>query len=99
MRVFLDLAWFFKERKWQYGFGILMLLVVAFLTLIPPRIIGEVVDAINEDRLTSELLVQWLGLLAGAAIIMYILRYYWRMLIFGSAILLARRLRQTLFQL
>ncbi|MBM7705661.1 ATP-binding cassette subfamily B protein [Chryseomicrobium aureum] len=97
MRVFLDLAWFFKERKWHYGLGVVMLLFVAFLTLIPPRIIGEVVDAINEERLTSQLLMQWLGLLAGAALLMYILRYYWRMMIFGSAILLARRMRQTLF--
>lgn len=98
MKVFLDLAWFFKERKLYYGSGIVMLLCVAFLVLFPPIIIGRVVDAINEDTLTPELLFQWLALLAGTAILMYILRYYWRMMIFGSAILLARRLRQDLFR-
>lgn len=98
MKVFLELGWFFKERKWHYGLGIVMLLFVAFLTLIPPQIIGRVVDAINEDRLTTTMLFQWLGLLAASAIMMYILRYYWRMMIFGSAILLARQLRQELFR-
>ncbi|MGI2326647.1 ABC transporter transmembrane domain-containing protein [Planococcus sp. YIM B11945] len=98
MRVFLELGWFFKERKKQYAIGILMLLLVAFLGVLPPRIIGFVVDEISRGTLTSAFLVKWLGILAAAALAMYVLRYAWRMMIFGSSVLLARNLRQQIFR-
>ncbi|MFJ5772169.1 ABC transporter ATP-binding protein [Psychrobacillus sp. NPDC093180] len=98
MRVFLDLGWFFKERKKQYLVGILMLMLVAFLQLIPPKIIGYVVDEISAGTLTIAILLKWLVILAVAAIGMYVLRYYWRIMIFGSAIFLARQLRERLFR-
>lgn len=98
MKVFLDLGWFFKERKKEYMIGIAMLMVVAFLQLLPPKIIGYVVDEIRLDTLTSQTLVKWLVALAVAALAMYIIRFYWRRMIFGSAILLARQLRERLFQ-
>ncbi|MDN3426754.1 ABC transporter transmembrane domain-containing protein [Microbacterium sp. APC 3898] len=98
MKVFWELGWFFKERKKQYTLGILLLLMVAFLGVLPPRIIGFVVDRISEGSLTPEYLATWLAILAGAALVMYVLRYIWRLLIFGSSIILARNLRAQLFQ-
>ncbi|WP_424237206.1 ABC transporter ATP-binding protein [Bhargavaea ginsengi] len=97
MNVFMQLGWFFKERKKQYFIGILMLLVVAVLQLLPPRIIGYVVDEIRLGTLTGAGLGRWLLILAGAALAMYVLRYYWRVMIFGSSVLLGRRLRSELF--
>lgn len=75
-----------------------MLLFVAFLQLLPPKIIGYVVDEISQRTLTTAVLVKWLGVLALASIGMYILRYYWRIMIFGSSIFLARQLRENLFR-
>ena len=98
MRVFWELGWFFKERKKQYTIGIFLLLIVALLGVLPPRIIGFVVDEISRGTLTGEFLIKWLGILAAAAIAMYGLRYAWRLMIFGSSILLARNLRHQLFQ-
>lgn len=98
MKVFLDLGWFFKQRKKQYLIGILMLLFVAFLQLLPPKIIGYVVDEISQKTLTTEFLVKWLVVLVLASIGMYVLRYYWRIMIFGSSIYLARQLRENLFR-
>lgn len=98
MRVFLELGWFFNERKKQYAIGIFMLLIVAFLGILPPRIIGFVVDEISRGTLTSGYLIKWLSVLAGAALLMYVLRYAWRLMIFGSSILLARNLREQLFR-
>ncbi|EMR06718.1 putative multidrug resistance ABC transporter ATP-binding/permease protein YheI [Bhargavaea cecembensis DSE10] len=97
MNVFMQLGWFFKERKKQYIIGILTLLVVAVLQLLPPRIIGYVVDEIRLGTLTGAGLGRWLLILAGAALAMYVLRYYWRVMIFGSSVLLGRRLRSELF--
>ncbi len=98
MRVFLELGWFFKERKKQYAIGISILLIVAFLGVIPPRIIGLVVDEISRGTLSAAFLWKWLGVFAAAAISTYILRYIWRQFIFGSAIILARDLREKLFR-
>ena len=97
MRVFWELGWFFKERKLHYAVGIFMLLIVAFLGVLPPRIIGFVVDEISKGTLTSAYLLMWLGVLAAAAFAMYVLRYAWRIMIFGSSIILARNLREQLF--
>ncbi len=98
VKVFFDLGWYFKQRKKQYLIGILMLLLVAFLQLFPPKIIGFVVDEISNGTLTTAFLTKWLIILAIAALGMYILRYYWRIMIFGSSIYLARLLREKLFR-
>ncbi|MET3574842.1 ABC transporter ATP-binding protein [Bhargavaea ullalensis] len=98
MKVFMQLGWFFKERKKQYLFGILMLIVVAVLQLLPPRIIGFVVDEIRLGELTPGGLEKWLLILAAAALGMYVLRYYWRIMIFGSSVLLGRQMRERLFR-
>lgn len=97
MRVFWELGWFFKERKKQYITGVILLLFVAFLGVLPPRIIGFVVDEIGRDTLTPAFLVKWLGILGASALLMYALRYAWRLMIFGSSILLAQNLRERLF--
>ena len=97
MKVFLQLGWFFKQRKKQYLFGVVMLMFVAFLQLFPPKIIGFIVDEIRLGTLTSSTLTKWLLVLAGSALGMYVLRYYWRIMIFGSAVLLARQMRGRLF--
>lgn len=98
LRVFLELGWFFKERRWQYAAGITMLVIVAALQLVPPKIIGVVVDEITEDRLTSRKLFMWLGILAVTTIVMYIIRYLWRQMIYGSSMTLAKQLRAKLFR-
>src|SRR5690606_10555926 len=63
----------------------------------PPRIIGFVVDEIGRGTLTPAFLVKWLGILGASALLMYALRYAWRLMIFDSSILLARNLRERLF--
>ncbi|MBU8877936.1 ATP-binding cassette domain-containing protein [Bacillus sp. FJAT-29790] len=97
MKVFLDLMWFFKQEKKAYLTGILLLLFVALLQLIPPRVIGIFVDHIKNETMTTEILYMWVGVLIGTALIMYVLRYFWRILIFGSAVKLSRLLRNKLY--
>lgn len=98
MRVFLQLMWFFKQEKKAYLTGIFLLLIVAFLQLIPPKVIGTVVDQIQEKQLTATILGQWVGLLVVVALAMYVLRYYWRIMIFGSGVKLSRLLRNRLYK-
>ncbi len=98
MKIFVKLGWFFKQEKKAYIIGIVMLLFVAILQLIPPWIIGIVVDRINNDSLTGTGLSNLVAILIASGIGMYILRYFWRIKIFGSAVKLARELRYRLFE-
>lgn len=98
MKVFLKLGWFFKERRKEYIFGVLMLLCVSILQIIPPKIIGITLDEIGAGTLTIKSLTKWLGIIIAIAVVMYILRFYWRKMIFGSSNYLAKVLRQKLFR-
>ncbi|MBE7147781.1 ATP-binding cassette domain-containing protein [Bacillus mycoides] len=98
MKVFFNLAWFFKQEKRAYIIGIIMLFGVALLELVAPRVLGIVVDEINSGTLTSEKLLNWVILLVVVGITMYILRYLWRIMIFGSSLKLARQLRKNLYE-
>ncbi len=97
MKVLLQLGWFFKQRKKHYFFGILSLMIVSMLQLLPPKIIGIIVDDITKKTLTVEGLTQWLIILGIAGILMYVARNFWRLMIFGSSVLLARTMRTKLF--
>jgi len=98
MKVFLDLAWFFKQEKRAYIMGSFLLLGVALLELVPPKIIGIIVDEISNQSLTTQKLLQWVSILVGAGVLVYILRYAWRIMIFGSSLKLARQLRRKLYE-
>ncbi|WP_423410186.1 ABC transporter transmembrane domain-containing protein [Heyndrickxia sp. MSNUG] len=97
MSVFKDLMWYFKAEKRAYLTGIFLLLFVALLQLVPPRIIGIVVDEITNGTLTVGALGKWIFVLAVSGLAMYTLRYYWRIMIFGSAVKLSRLLRNRLY--
>lgn len=97
MKVLKELSWFFKQQKKQYLIGVLALVFVSILQLFPPKIIGLIVDEIRLHSLTATGLVKWLLILAIAGILMYIARFYWRVMIFGSSVLLSRTLREQLF--
>nr|WP_295974345.1 ABC transporter transmembrane domain-containing protein [uncultured Bacillus sp.] len=97
MKVFMDLMWFFKQEKRPYILGIALLIVVAMLELVPPKVIGIVVDEIKNGTLTDRRLFTWMMVLAVTVIFMYIVRYFWRLMIFGSAYKLARQLRDMLY--
>ncbi|MGT2950205.1 multidrug ABC transporter permease/ATP-binding protein [Streptococcus cuniculi] len=91
------LWWFFKEEKRRYLIGIASLSLVAMLNVIPPKIMGRVIDAITHGDLTrTELLVQLLYLIL-AALAMYGLRYIWRLYILGTSYRLGQIMRYRLF--
>ncbi|QKS73242.1 ATP-binding cassette domain-containing protein [Paenalkalicoccus suaedae] len=97
MKVFKDLFWYFKQEKWSYGGGVGILFLVSLLTLVPPYIIGIIIDAIATNTLTESMLMRFMGILLFIGIASYVLRYIWRILIFGSSIKLARLLRNNLY--
>lgn len=98
IRVFKQLAWFFKLEWRTYALGIVLLMFVAALELVPPRIIGRIVDEINRESLETDLLWMLLGGLAAVGIGNYVARFFWRYFIFGASIRLGRMLRSQLYR-
>ena len=72
MKVFIDLMWFFKQEKKALYTGIIILAMVAFLQLIPPKLVGIIVDTIKENQLTGVILAKWIAVLIIAALAMYV---------------------------
>lgn len=97
MGIFKRLSWFFKQEKKSYLVGIGALIIVALLQLIPPRIIGIVVDEIEMGIISQDSLFRWLLILASTAIGQYVLRYLWRVRIWGNAAKLEQIVRKQLF--
>lgn len=97
MRIFKDLWWYFKREKKSYLLGIMVLMFVSLFELIPPYVIGVMVDGMKQQTLTSGEILKWMLLLLGIGVVTYILRYLWRILLFGASTRLGRLLRNQLF--
>ena len=98
MSIIQKLWWFFKLEKRRYLVGIIALVLVSVLNLIPPMVMGRVIDAITSGRLTQDELLLYLFYLLLAAFGMYYLRYVWRMYILGTSYRLGQIMRSRLFE-
>jgi ATP-binding cassette subfamily B protein len=96
LTIFKKLSWFFKAQKKSYLLGIFFLLLVALANVIPPKVIGILIDLIQHRQLELPNLVKWLFLLVLVAIVQYLCRYQWRKYIWGSAAALEKSLRTKL---
>ncbi|WP_426450944.1 ABC transporter ATP-binding protein [Paenibacillus sp. S-38] len=90
------LAWFFRERWVWYLGAVLLMAIVNVLGIVPPRMIGSVIDEIRTGALTGDQLQRHVLLLAGLALFMYVITYIWVTTLFGNSLLLERMLRSRL---
>lgn len=97
MRVFSDLMWFFSAHKRDYFSGIIFLIVVSLLGLVPPAIVGLVINRMVHHTLTGGRLALYLGVIMVVALLSYGLRYLWRMRLYGGSVRLATVLRDKLY--
>lgn len=98
MRLFAQLSWYFR-REWRRYFGaVLLLIIIAILQLIPPKVVGIVVDGVTQQHYTTTKIMMWVGTLALVAVVVYLLRYVWRVLLFGASYQLAVELREDYYR-
>lgn len=98
MGIFKRLDWFFKEQKKRYVIGVLALFVTAIMTIVPPKVIGSIVDAISQRNLKPDFLCLMLLIFLLSSVMRYLMRYVWRKYIFGTSFILERQIRSRLFQ-
>lgn len=81
----------------RYAIGGLMLLLCDLGQLVAPRIVGEIIDALHQGRMTGALLLRFIWLLLGLAASVAVFRYLWRFFVFGTARMVERDLRDRLY--
>lgn len=96
--LFKQLWPFFKSHKKRYGWGIFAMLFSNGAVLIPPYIIGNVIDQIYSNTLTTEKLLLQLGVFFLSIMVTYGTEVFWGYLFFGGRNLLAKELRERLMK-
>ncbi|WP_400162615.1 ABC transporter ATP-binding protein [Brevibacillus sp. TJ4] len=97
MRILRELSWFFRAYWKRYTIGIACLFLIDVLMLWPPRLIGQMVDSMRNGTLTPAILTQNVLILLTLGFSLYAMRFLWRYLLNGGALILERILRQRLF--
>jgi ATP-binding cassette subfamily B multidrug efflux pump len=98
VRLFAQLSWFFLREWRRYLSAVSLLILVSILQLIPPRLVGVIVDGVTESHFSTGQILKWVGLMALIAVMVYLLRYYWRVLLFGASYRLAVELRESYYR-
>lgn len=98
MRLFAQLGWYFRREWRRYLGAIALLIVIAILQLLPPKLVGIIIDGVASKQMSTHVLFAWLGLMLATAILVYLLRYVWRVLLFGASYQLAVELREDFFR-
>ena len=94
---FKKYGWFFKLRWKSYTFGVTALIICAILQVMNPKIIGTIIDHFIAGTLNWQILSFWVALILIFSLVMYALRYGWRMALFGNSTLIESILRNRLF--
>ncbi|AID24197.1 SmdA family multidrug ABC transporter permease/ATP-binding protein [Salmonella bongori] len=98
MRLFAQLSWYFRREWRRYLGAVCLLMLIAILQLIPPKVVGIVVDGVTAQHLTAGWVAMWIGSIALIAVVVYLLRYVWRVLLFGASYQLAVELREDYYR-
>jgi len=98
VRLFAQLSWYFRREWRRYLGAVALLIIIAILQLIPPKVVGYVVDGVTEQHYTTARVMMWIGTLVLTAVVVYLLRYVWRVLLFGASYQLAVELREDFYR-
>ncbi|MFF2455939.1 ABC transporter ATP-binding protein [Peribacillus simplex] len=91
--IFKKLSWFFKEQWQRYTLAILFLCIVNILEVIPPKLVGNAIDDMNNGSMTQEGVMKYVIYLLMVLIGSYLFGYLWSFLLFGGGNLVERKLR------
>lgn len=88
----------FVRRHWQsYASSAVMLVGVAICTVLIPRKVGALVDALANNRLGEQDLLLGIAQVLGLGVAIYVLRVCWRIRLYSAAYQLGVELRTRLY--
>ena len=94
---FKQLKPFFKKYWYKYLIGVLCILAVDALQMVNPKILGHITELLKTGETTMDEIVSYIAILLGIALVIAVLRYFWRIYIVGTGRLLENYLRNSLF--
>ncbi|ELS2228982.1 SmdA family multidrug ABC transporter permease/ATP-binding protein [Escherichia coli] len=98
MRLFAQLSWYFRREWRRYLGAVALLVIIAMLQLVPPKVVGIVVDGVTEQHFTTGQILMWIATMVLIAVVVYLLRYVWRVLLFGASYQQAVELREDYYR-
>ena len=97
MQLFRHLKWFFRRYWLTYSLALGMLFIVALINMAIPKLVGQAVDELIATRDQTATEPYLIGLVI-AGICVYLLRYGWRRMLFGTSYRLGNFLRQDFYK-
>ena len=97
MKLLWKLRFILKDFWRQYLLAFVCLQIVSALNLIPPWLIGKIVDGVTNHSLTEQELTHYVAGILVVSATVYGFRYLWRSRLYGAAIELIGKQRSQLF--
>jgi ABC-type multidrug transport system fused ATPase/permease subunit len=97
LKNFQPLKEYFARYRWGLAVGLVSLLAVDFLQLLIPLVIRKAIDELAAGSATSDSLLKLGGIILAIALVMAILRYVWRHLLFGISRKIEEGIRNRLY--
>ncbi|MCR8853456.1 ABC transporter ATP-binding protein [Lysinibacillus fusiformis] len=96
--VLSKLGWFFKRYWKQYTVAIVLLMIASGLEVVPPYLLGSIIDILTAGEMTPAILTKYVFIFVGIIIGGYLLNFVWQFRLFEGAINLEKILRRNLMQ-
>ncbi|WP_075434071.1 ABC transporter transmembrane domain-containing protein [Buchnera aphidicola] len=93
MKLLRQLAWYFSKEWKRYTGACILLTIVTVLQLLPSKIIGSTIDLILDHNASSQTVILQILKVILISITIYILRYFWKVLLFSASYDLSSQLR------
>lgn len=90
------LSWFYSKYWKQYTIAIVLLMIATVLEVIPPYLLGSIIDVLTAGEMTKAILGQYILIFIGIIVIGYVLNFFWQYRLFEGAINLQKMMRRKL---
>lgn len=94
---FRSLPTVLARYKWRYIAGVAALIATDAFQQVMPRLLGRFVEDLKNDALNIPAIGRYIGMILGAAAVIAVTRFIWRLFVFGTARYVEQDVREALF--
>ncbi len=88
---------YISHHKVSILFGVLLLIIVDFLQLIIPKFIQIILDSLSTEKLIQKIIISNTVIILSLAVLMVILRFFWRLFIVTTSRKIEKEIRNDVF--
>ncbi|THE11832.1 ABC transporter ATP-binding protein [Bacillus timonensis] len=92
------LGWFFKKYWLQYTIAIVLLMIATVLEVIPPYLLGSIIDVLTAGEMTRNVLIQYILIFVAIIVSGYFLNFFWQYRLFEGSLNLEKVMRRKLMR-